>query len=207
MAAPSFWPLALPAVTVDSGSLLQADGTQRGEVLEGGLGARVLVAVDDDVGLAAPAGDGDRDELVGEPAGLVGGARLAAGSGWRARPAPRGRWRTPGGGSRRSRASRRGRGGPCRPRYPGPVEPVHQLDAAAADAGAQAEGVVLDLRHRLGAAGHDDPGAPVATWPAAYSTACSPDPQRRSTWTPGTPVPRPASSAAIRPIAGASPLG
>ena len=53
---------------------LLAHRPQRGQLLEGGLGAGVLVAVDDDVGLAAAARDGDRHELVGEPAGLVGGA-------------------------------------------------------------------------------------------------------------------------------------
>src|SRR4051812_21519584 len=38
-------------------------------------------------------------------------------------------------------------------------------------------------------------------------TACRPDPQRRSICRPGTCTPRPASRAAIRPIAGFSPLG
>src|SRR3954469_7945502 len=37
--------------------------------------------------------------------------------------------------------------------------------------------------------------------------ACSPEPQRRSICSPGTCTPRPASRAAIRPIAGFSPLG
>ena len=38
----------------------------------------------------------------------------------------------------------------------GAVETVHELDAALFDAGAQAEGVVLDVRHRLRAAGYDE---------------------------------------------------
>src|SRR4051794_14071295 len=38
-------------------------------------------------------------------------------------------------------------------------------------------------------------------------TACRPDPQRRSICRPGTGTPRPASRAAIRPMAGFSPLG
>ena len=48
---------------------------------------------------------------------------------------------------------------------------------------------------------------PVCTSIAPVSTACSPEPQRRSTWRPGTSTPRPASSAATRPIAGASAFG
>ena len=35
------------------------------------------------------------------------------------------------------------------------VEAVHQCDAALPHTGAQAQGVVLDVRHRLGAAGDD----------------------------------------------------
>ncbi len=56
MAAPSFWPEALPAVTVDSG-----------------------FARDDDVGCAAFTGHSDRDQLVGEPAGIMGGDRTVVG--------------------------------------------------------------------------------------------------------------------------------
>ena len=47
------------------------------------------------------------------------------------------------------------------------------------------------------------PWAPVLTAMAASSTACSPEPQRRSTCMPGTRAPSPASSATTRPIAGA----
>ena len=156
IAAPSFWPLALPAVTVDSASSFCAHRSQRGELLEGGLGTGVLVAVDDDVGLAAATRDGDRDELVGEPAGLVGGAGpllgadrelvlllardvvLAAQVLGRLEHAAGDRVVLAAGG------------------LAGADQAVHQLDAAAADAGAQAEGVVLDVGHRLDAAGDDD---------------------------------------------------
>ncbi|EAU48712.1 hypothetical protein R2601_04028 [Salipiger bermudensis HTCC2601] len=48
---------------------------------------------------------------------------------------------------------------------------------------------------------------PVCTHIEALITACSPEPQRRSIWVPGTEMSSPASSAAIRPIAGASELG
>ena len=43
----------------------------------------------------------------------------------------------------------------------GADQAVHQLDRTALDPGAQAEGVVLDVGHRLGAAG-DDQGAAAA---------------------------------------------
>src|SRR5699024_9202656 len=72
---------------------------------------------------------------------------------------------------------------------------------------AQSQCVVLDLRHRLDAAGDDQRGAPEATCIAASMTACSPEPQRRSICRPGTSVPSLASSAATRPMTGASPLG
>jgi hypothetical protein len=48
---------------------------------------------------------------------------------------------------------------------------------------------------------------PVCTCIAAYSTACRPEPQRRSIWIPVAVTGRPASSAATRPIAGASIVG
>ncbi len=41
---------------------------------------------------------------------------------------------------------------------PGAVEPVHQLDATHPHAGPQPEAVVLDVGHRLRAAGDDDLG-------------------------------------------------
>ena len=49
--------------------------------------------------------------------------------------------------------------------------------------------------------------APVWTRMQPSMTACRAEPQRRSTWTPGTSTGRPASSAATLPIAGASPFG
>ena len=77
-AAPSFCPLALPAVTVASGSSLPMIGRSLASVSTVGVGPDVLVAVDD--GLALPARHGDRDDLVGEPARLRGrgGALVAA---------------------------------------------------------------------------------------------------------------------------------
>ncbi len=48
--------------------------------------------------------------------------------------------------------------------------------------------------------------APVCTCMLASITACRPEPQRRSICRPGTSTGSPASSAATRPSAGASPL-
>ena len=42
--------------------------------------------------------------------------------------------------------------------FTGAVESIHQRDAALTYAGAKAERVVLDVRHRLGPAGDDDAG-------------------------------------------------
>ena len=42
--------------------------------------------------------------------------------------------------------------------FAGPVQAVHQGDPALAHSGAQAERVMLDVRHRLGTAGHDHAG-------------------------------------------------
>ena len=67
--APSFWPLALPAVTVASGSGPAHDRTQLAEHFERAVRPRVLVGVDDDVALAAR--HGHRHDLVGEPARLL----------------------------------------------------------------------------------------------------------------------------------------
>ena len=53
---------------------LQTDRPQGGQVLEGRLGTRVLVAVDHEVRLASPPGDRHRDQLVGEAARIVGRA-------------------------------------------------------------------------------------------------------------------------------------
>ena len=47
-------------------------GLRRRQRLERGIGARVLVAIDDER-LALPLRHRDRDDLVGEPAGLDGG--------------------------------------------------------------------------------------------------------------------------------------
>ena len=71
----------------------------------------------------------------------------------------------------------------------GAGQAVHELDPVTADATAQAQRVVLDLRHRLRPRQPRRGGTPVATCITAYRMACSPEPQRRSTWTPGTLVP------------------
>ena len=70
----------------------------------------------------------------------------------------------------------------------GPDEAVHQLDAAAADARCAGRG---RSARRWTSTRRRPPRprcrAPLATCDAAYSTACRPEPQRRSSWRPGTP--------------------
>ena len=68
--APSLMPELLPAVTVPPSGLKA--GLQARQRLDRGVGARVLVAIDDER-LALPLRHRDRDELVGEAAGLDGG--------------------------------------------------------------------------------------------------------------------------------------
>ena len=65
-------PELLPAVTVPPSGLKA--GFRRASASSERVGARVLVAIDDER-LALPLRDRDRDELVGEPAGLDGGDR------------------------------------------------------------------------------------------------------------------------------------
>ena len=84
-AAPSLRPEALAAVTVPS--LVKA-GRRPDDALQGGAVADVFVLVDDGVALAAL--DGDRRDLVGELAGLLGGLGLVLRGDGEARPGPRG---------------------------------------------------------------------------------------------------------------------
>src|SRR5690606_38003036 len=118
--------------------------------------ARVLVAVDDDVRRAAAALDDHGHQLVGEPAGGLGGCGPLLGADGKlvlllprdrvvATQVLRGLEHAAGDGvvlASRGLAST--------------DEAVHQLHAAAADPGAQTQGVVLDVRHRLDATRHDD---------------------------------------------------
>ena len=94
-AAPSFWPLALPAVTVASGSTRRTHRPQPASALERRVGARVLVAVDDHVPRPAarhrrPARSRRR---TGRPLLRGDGPLVRAAA--RARPAPARRCRTP----------------------------------------------------------------------------------------------------------------
>ena len=90
----------------------------------------------------------------------------------------------------------------------GAHQPVHQLDVAATDAGTQALRVVLDVRHRLGATGHHDArraGCDLAggVQDRLEAAAAAPvDLQARHAGAEAC-----ASSAAMRPMAGFSPLG
>ena len=157
IAAPSFWPLALPAVTVDSASTFSRTGrslARSSRVVSGrGCSSRSTTTS----GLPRRPGTVTGHQLVGEPAGLVGGpgallgadgelVLLLAADGVLPAEVLRGLEHPAG-----------DRVVPAAGGDPGPVEPVHQLDAAGADAGAQPERVVLDLRHRLGPAGDDHP--------------------------------------------------
>ena len=58
----------------DRAALGSEGGPQAGQRLDGRVGARMLVAIDDER-VALPLRDADRDDLVGEPAGLDGGHR------------------------------------------------------------------------------------------------------------------------------------
>ncbi len=135
---------------------VQPDRAQRGELLQRDVGTRVLVAVDDDIGLAAAAGDGHWDQLVGELAGLVGGhgplvgaqrelVLLLAPDAVVTTQVLRGLDHAAG-----ERVVLAARG------LASPVEAIEQLDAALLDPAAQPERVVLDVGHRLRAAGHDE---------------------------------------------------
>ncbi len=89
-AAPSFWPLALPAVTVASGSLATHHRPELGQALQARVGARVLVAVDQPgaaaaIGSPLPGRSPRRSPRARAP------RRLAGASAGPARPAaPRG---------------------------------------------------------------------------------------------------------------------
>ena len=203
--APSFCPLALPAT--DGGGLVEPlpDRATASPATRGSPGPRVLAAIDDDLGRPAVGGDGHRHDLVGGPprllrrhGTLVRAHRqlvlLLAADAVLLAQVLRGLQHPAG-----DRVELAARG------LAGPVEPVEQADGAGADALAP-QRVVLDLAHRLGAAATTTRAAPVATCLAAYRTACRPEPHRRSICSPGTPTPRPASRAAIRPMAAFSPL-
>ena len=86
-AAPSFWPLALPAVTVASGSTAQPHRHAAGQRLQRRVGPRVLVGVDQ-TRAAACGRTVDRHDLVVEAAGVAGRRRPAGASAARTRPAP-----------------------------------------------------------------------------------------------------------------------
>ena len=73
-AAPSFWPLELPAVTVASGILAPHHRPQRRECVERGVGSRVLIAVDHP-GAALAVGHLHGHDLLAEYARLVRGDR------------------------------------------------------------------------------------------------------------------------------------
>src|SRR4029453_15616422 len=121
-------------------------------------GPGVLVAVHDDVGLPALPWHGDRDQLVGEPAVLLRGHRALLGAGRQLVLLLAGDVVLPAevlGGLDHAAGNRVE---PAAGGLAGPVEPVHQLDAARPDTGPEAERVVLDLRHRLGTPGHHQRG-------------------------------------------------
>jgi hypothetical protein len=154
-----------------------------------------------------PARHLDRDQLVGEPTGTLGGDGLAV-RGQRERvlvlpgdaelgPQVLGRLDHP---SRDGVVHTAGRDAPA-------GEAVVQL-ARAAQTVAGAEEVVLDPGHRLRAAGDDDVGdAGLHPHGGRRGRPGGPAPHRRSTCAPGTLTGRPASRAATRPSAGASPFG
>ena len=181
-AAPSFCPLALPGGDGGVGVVAAEDRAQRRPAsprVESG--ADVLVAVDD--GLAPAARHRDRHDLVGEPALLArprrraGGVRTANSScssrGMRVLAAQVLRGLEHPAGHREVDAA----GGD-----PAAGQRVVQQHAGAGlDAPPHRGGVERRVAHRLRAAGqHDAPTPRSAPACAAYSTACRPEPQRRS---------------------------
>ena len=185
---------------------LGADRPQRGDLLEGDVGTRMLVAVDDHVGLATLAGDGDRHQFVVES------ARLMCGDGALVRP------------DRQfvlflARDSIFAAQVLCGFDHPavdgmacaacgfaGAVEAVEKIDPALAHAGAQTQRVVLDIGHRLCPAGHDDSGGAGGDLAGRVEHRLQARPTAAvdlQTRHPGTQT---RIEAAIRPMAGASPL-
>ena len=157
-AAPSFWPLALPAVTVASGSIAaHAPAAARRGPRWCVSRAGVLVPVTTAAGaLRVAAPSPARSPRRSGPRRWAATARRCELQ-RRARPARRGRSRSRGAGSPPSRACRRAPGGRRRRRSPGPrASRSCSVDAVAARAPAQPSRVVLDLAHALRAAGDDD---------------------------------------------------
>ena len=159
-AAPSFWPLALPAVTVASGSLRPMIARSFAQALERGVRARMLVAVERAL---APAREGTSTGTIScaKVPSLLRGHRAARASAAPARPARSARshtarrrfsavsimppgtsWWTPPAVTRGRRAD---------PRAP---------DSAALHAPAHAGGVELRLAHALRATGQHELGGP-----------------------------------------------
>ena len=125
IAAPSFWPLALPAVTVDSGSTFRRIGrraARSSRVVSGrGCSSRSTTRS----GLPRRPGTVTGTSSSAKRPASLGRARHAAATAPTARPAHRGQWCTPGAGSRPSPAFRRARGGAShrRSREPGRDDP------------------------------------------------------------------------------------
>ena len=145
-------------MTVACGIELDPDGSQRRQLLDADVGAGMLIAVDDGVGLAAAAGDGDGHEFVGELTRLVRGDRAVVGAHRQFV------LRFAGDVVLATKVLCRldhaaGDGMRCAAcGFTGTVESVEQGDAALAYSGAQSERVVLDVRHRLRSPGDDHAG-------------------------------------------------
>ena len=158
---------------------------QGGERLDARVGARMLVAVHRRR-LAAPLRHRDRDDLLGErrPPGRRsrGGARAAP-----ARPAPRARSRTRGAGSPPSPASRPAPGWSRPPAVTRERTSRSCRSRPPIFVPQRASVVKYSTWLMLSAPpAMTSSQAPVCTCIAAVSTACSPEPQRRSTCAPGT---------------------
>ena len=194
--APSLMPELLPAVT---DAALAEGGLEARQGLEAGVGARVLVAVDDDR-LALRLGHRHRHDLVGEATGLDGrhgallrdereGVLVLAADRPAARPrSRRSRPSSRGGASRPGAGWRSASRGSCRPSRA--CRARRAPPALAMTYGAR----VIDSTPP---ATKTSPSPTMIAWAAAL-IACRPEPHSRLTVWPATSTGSPASSAAMR---------
>ena len=181
-------------------------GRSCASALERGVGAGVLVAVDHRDAVLAVAGPRPA-RSPRRTARSPGRRRRAGGSATRARPAPRAGSRTRGGTFSAVSIIPPGTGWFTPPAVTRPRTRRSCSIAPPARAPQRSSVEYSSVWLMLSAPPATIRSAtPVCTCIAASTTACSPEPQRRSTCSPGTSTGRPASSAATRPSAGASPL-
>ncbi len=162
-------------------------GSQRRQVLECGRPARGCSSRSTTTSGFLAARHGHRHQLVGEPARVLGGARhrcwdrtrqlvlLLAGDAVLAAQVLRGLQHAAGHRVVAPPAVSRARTRRSISAMPPPRTPVRRPERVVLDAATSTPTPPATTTR----------AAPVATWPAAYSTACKPEPQRRSIWQAG----------------------